>query len=54
MAAFYIKGVAPKEILLTDIWWGMVPFMALQILMLLLVYFVPQLALWLPNLAFGR
>ena len=54
MAAFYIKGVAPKEILLTDIWWGMIPFMALQILMLLLVYFIPQLALWLPNLAFGR
>ena len=54
MAAFYIKGVAPKEILLTDIWWGMIPFMVLQILMLLLVYFVPQLALWLPNLAFGK
>ena len=54
MAAFYIKGVAPKEIQLTDIWWGMVPFMVLQILMLLLVYFVPQLALWLPNLAFGK
>ena len=54
MAAFYIKGVAPKEIQLTDIWWGMVPFMVLQILMLVLVYFVPQLALWLPNLAFGK
>ena len=54
MAAFYVKGVAPKEIQLTDIWWGMVPFMGLQILMLVLVYFVPQLALWLPNLAFGK
>lgn len=54
MAAFYIKGVAPKEILLTDIWWGMLPFMGLQLLILILVYFVPQLALWLPNLAFGR
>ena len=54
MAAFYIKGVAPKEIQLTDIWWGMVPFMVLQFLVLILVYFVPQLALWLPNLAFGK
>lgn len=49
MAAFYIKGVAPKGVLLADIWWGMVPFMGLQILALLLVYFFPQLALWLPE-----
>lgn len=54
MAAFYIKGVAPKSILLADIWRGMLPFMALQLVMLVLVYFVPQLALWLPNLIFGR
>ncbi|MGH2435671.1 MAG: TRAP transporter large permease subunit, partial [bacterium] len=54
MAAFYIKGVAPKGILLSDIWAGMIPFMVLQIAMLVLVYFVPQLALWLPNLVFGR
>ena len=50
MAAFYLKGVAPKGVLLADIWWGMVPFMGLQILMLLCTYFFPQLALWLPNL----
>lgn len=54
MAAFYIKGVAPKGILLSDIWLGMLPFMGLQLLVLILVYFVPQIALWLPNLAFGR
>lgn len=50
MAAFYLKGVAPKGVLLSDIWWGMVPFMGLQILMLLCTYFFPQLVLWLPNL----
>jgi tripartite ATP-independent transporter DctM subunit len=50
MAAFYLKGVAPKGVLLSDIWWGMVPFMGLQILVLLGTYFFPQLALWLPNL----
>lgn len=54
MAAFYIKGVAPKSVLLADIWWGMIPFMGLQILMLVAVYLFPQLALWLPNLVFGR
>ncbi|MGQ0571663.1 MAG: TRAP transporter large permease, partial [Armatimonadota bacterium] len=50
MAAFYLKGVAPKGVLLSDIWWGMVPYMGLQIFVLLLTYFFPQLALWLPNL----
>ena len=54
MAAYYIKGVAPPSILLADIWRGMLPFMGLQMLMLLLVYFFPQLVLWLPNLVFGR
>ncbi len=52
MAAFYLKGVAPKQVLLADIWWGMLPFMGLQLLVLVLVYLVPQLALWLPNLVF--
>jgi len=32
----------------------MMPFMGLQILALVLVFFLPQLALWLPNLVFGR
>ncbi len=50
MAAFYLKGVAPQGVLLSDIWWGMMPFMGLQVLMLLFTYFFPQLALWLPNL----
>ncbi|MBI3975912.1 MAG: TRAP transporter large permease subunit [Armatimonadetes bacterium] len=51
MAAFYIKGVAPKSVLLKDIWWGMMPFMGLQIAVLVAVYFFPQLALWLPQVA---
>jgi tripartite ATP-independent transporter DctM subunit len=49
MAAFYLKGVAPKGIELSDIWWGMMPFMGLQVIALLLVYLFPQIALWLPS-----
>ncbi len=52
MAAFYLKGVAPKQVLLADIWWGMLPFMGIQVLTLVLVYVFPKLALWLPNLVF--
>jgi tripartite ATP-independent transporter DctM subunit len=49
MAAFYIKGVAPPSVLLSDIWRGMLPFVGLQMVGLLLVYFFPQIALWLPS-----
>jgi tripartite ATP-independent transporter DctM subunit len=52
MAAFYLKGVAPKQVLLADIWWGMMPFMGIQMLTLVLVYVFPTLALWLPTLVF--
>jgi TRAP-type mannitol/chloroaromatic compound transport system permease large subunit len=50
MAAFYIKGVSPPGVLLADIWRGMMPYIGLHVAVLLLVYFYPQLALWLPDL----
>lgn len=49
-AAFYLKGVAPPEITLQDIYNSLWPFMGLQILGLALVMKFPQLALWLPIL----
>ena len=49
MAAFYLKGVAGDRVLLSEIFRGMLPFMALQLVGLFLVYFFPQLALWLPS-----
>lgn len=52
MAAFYLKGVAPKGVELSDIWWGMIPFMGLQVIALLLVYLFPQITLWLPGILF--
>ena len=49
-AAFYLKGVAPPEISLQDIYKALWPFMLLQIVGMSLVLFFPQLALWLPGL----
>jgi tripartite ATP-independent transporter DctM subunit len=54
MAAFYLKGVSPPSVLLSDIYWGMLPFMGLQAIGLVLVYVLPQLAGWLPGVLFGR
>jgi tripartite ATP-independent transporter DctM subunit len=48
MAAYFLKGVAP-DMELKQIYWGMFQFMILQVLGLALVYFFPQLALWLPR-----
>lgn len=49
-AAFYLKGVAPPDITLNEIFASMWPFIALQCLGLLLVLWYPQLVLWLPSL----
>ena len=49
-AAFYLKGVAPKDMTLDEIFGALWPFMLLQLLILTLVVFVPQTALWLPSL----
>jgi TRAP-type mannitol/chloroaromatic compound transport system permease large subunit len=53
MAAFYLKGVSPPSVLLSEIYWGMMPFMMLQLTGLLIVYFFPELTTWLPKLVFG-
>lgn len=50
---FYMKGVAPPEITLGDIYRCILPFIALQWIGVLLVMFFPQLALWLPQKLFG-
>jgi tripartite ATP-independent transporter DctM subunit len=51
MAAYYLKAVAP-EWRLGDIYRGMFDFMVLQVIGLLLLFFFPQIALWLPNLLY--
>jgi tripartite ATP-independent transporter DctM subunit len=48
-ALFYLKGVAPPEVTTRDIYKGVVPFIFLQGVTLALVFFYPQLALWLPK-----
>ena len=52
-AAFYLKGVAPPEISLHDIFNSLWPFIGLQALGLTIILFVPDIALWLPELVFG-
>ena len=48
-ALILMKGVAPPEIHTQDIWRSIPPFVALQLLVLILTMLFPQLALWLPE-----
>ena len=49
---FYMRSVAPKEVTINDIYLSTLPFIALQILGIALVFLFPQIALWLPNKLF--
>ena len=46
---FYLKGVAPPEVSMTDIYRSILPFIPLQLTALVLLLFFPQIALWLPS-----
>src|SRR5690606_24815402 len=43
-ALFYLRGVAPKEVKSSDIYWRALPWVGLQIVMVIRVIAVPQLA----------
>ena len=51
-ALFYLKGVCPPEIKLGHIYRGIIPFVLLQLTGLALVFLWPQLATWLPSVAY--
>jgi len=53
MAAFYLKGVAPPHVTLNQIFAGMMPFMAIQVLALILLYMFPAIGLWLPSVLYS-
>ncbi len=49
MAAYYLKGIAPPHVQLTDIFAGSLPFVFMVFLCMVMVYVFPGLVLWLPN-----
>lgn len=49
-ALFYLRGVAPASIKTTEIYRGVIPFVIIQILMLIILWYVPNIVTWLPNL----
>jgi tripartite ATP-independent transporter DctM subunit len=49
MAAYYLKGVAPPQVRLTQIFGGALPFVFMVFITMALLYVFPKTALWLPD-----
>jgi len=52
-ALFYLRGVAPKSVTTGQIYIGVMPFIIIQLLMLLMLAYWPGLATWLPGVIYG-
>jgi len=48
-ALFFLRGVAPPQVTTGDIYRGIIPFVAMQLVALVLCFAFPQIALWLPK-----
>ncbi len=53
MAAFYLRGVAPRGVTLNQIFLGMLPFLCIQVTAIVILYTFPSIALWLPAQLYG-
>ena len=54
MSAYYLKGVQAKNVELMDIFRGIMPFLAIVIFAMVLMYIFPGIALWLPETLFAN
>lgn len=54
MSAYYLKGVAPKQVLLGTIFKGCLPFVSMVFVAMALMYIFPALVSWLPSVLYGR
>jgi tripartite ATP-independent transporter DctM subunit len=54
MSAYYLKGVLGDQIELMDIFRGIMPYLAIVIGVMVLMYLFPGIALWLPDYLFGK
>ncbi|MEL6239704.1 MAG: TRAP transporter large permease subunit [Pseudomonadota bacterium] len=53
MSAYYLKGIAPPSVRLTQIFSGCMPFLFCVILSMVLMYTFPQIVFYLPELIYG-
>ncbi|CAD7043865.1 C4-dicarboxylate ABC transporter [Pseudorhizobium halotolerans] len=54
MSAYYLKGIAPPEVRLTQIFKGVLPFVFMVFISMALMYMFPQIVFYLPEQFYGR
>ena len=54
MSAYYLKGIAPPEVRLTQIFTGIMPFLVMVFISMAIVYIFPQIVYALPNAFYGN
>ncbi len=52
-ALFYLRGVAPPEVRTMEIYKGIIPFVIIQLLALIVLWYTPEVATWLPRALYG-
>jgi TRAP-type mannitol/chloroaromatic compound transport system permease large subunit len=52
-ALFYLRGVAPASVRTMEIYKGVIPFVLIQIVMMVVLWYLPSLATWLPLTLYG-
>jgi len=52
-ALFYLRGVAPESIKTIEIYRGVMPFIAIQVFLMIILSIFPAMATWLPSKIFG-
>lgn len=50
---FYLRAIAPPSMTLKQMYWGVIPFICCQLIVLALVILFPELATWMPELIYG-
>ena len=53
MSCYYLKGIAPPHIQLTTIFKGSLPFLAMVVISMVILYTFPVITTWLPSLIYG-
>jgi tripartite ATP-independent transporter DctM subunit len=49
---FYLKGIVPKTITMSDIYRSIIPFTIIEIIGIIIIMIFPQIATWLPSIVF--
>ncbi|MEM9223813.1 MAG: TRAP transporter large permease subunit [Pseudomonadota bacterium] len=54
MSAYYLKGIAPPQVRLAQIFAGCMPFLAMVFITMFILYVFDDIVFWLPELIYGR